>query len=694
MHRIKHLPPVRQPHPFVLPTLANPAILSPQNRFPISRARRISSFQLLVVSFTFLYRGTSNRYADLIRTSFTSHHCLCRWAGLPAFRPPALFAVAPQQQGKSQKASGAAPAQDAQETQDTPDDSVDEEAAPAAVSLDVSKDSPLIRELYQATRETKEKAILPHLQNAKKMVEDGADLSATDQQGRTALHWVIFGSSYNTKTSVIVAYEEIADAMLQRKIDVNREDVYQDTAFDYLVYSPNFEMQTLLLESGATSGFLAFYNFLNEQSDPTQPAQPAPGAAPQRSNAAAAWRKPDLSAGQTLSVRLDGPVYSDRSRTGDPMTATVTYPLCKNGEQIECNPGELIIPPGTKLNGTILFAQKAPDKYSRPRMVLDFANIVHANGQRSPLYARVLSVDNARETVRNNEILGIVQPHASTKVTVAMAALSAVNPIAGYTIKGVQTVYGLSIRREIAFPAGTDIQIQILRPSMIKQKDSWAGWQRLPVNPNLEHLAKTVPPRTTSKTAVASDPTNLLFIGSQAQVATAFGRAGWFEADNLGMKSAVKVASATLRQSGYGSAPVSTLLLEGRPPDLVFQKSLNTFAKRHHLRVWKLEKTYDGQDVWVAAATHDIETTSKRANTKWSHRIDSHVDRERDWVATDLLFIAPEISYVDIDRPAAPHKIANATGDDIVTDGKISVLNLSAVKPPEAAPASTAAGAQ
>lgn len=615
--------------------------------------------------------------------------------GLPAFRPPALFAVAPQQQGKSQKASGAAPAQDAQETQDTPDDSVDEEAAPAAVSLDVSKDSPLIRELYQATRETKEKAILPHLQNAKKMVEDGADLSATDQQGRTALHWVIFGSSYNTKTSVIVAYEEIADAMLQRKIDVNREDVYQDTAFDYLVYSPNFEMQTLLLESGATSGFLAFYNFLNEQSDPTQPAQPAPGAAAQRSNAAvAAWRKPDLSAGQTLSVRLDGPVYSDRSRTGDPMTATVTYPLCKNGEQIECNPGELIIPPGTKLNGTILFAQKAPDKYSRPRMVLDFANIVHANGQRSPLYARVLSVDNARETVRNNEILGIVQPHASTKVTVAMAALSAVNPIAGYTIKGVQTVYGLSIRREIAFPAGTDIQIQILRPSMIKQKDSWAGWQRLPVNPNLEHLAKTVPPRTTSKTAVASDPTNLLFIGSQAQVATAFGRAGWFEADNLGMKSAVKVATATLRQSGYGSAPVSTLLLEGRPPDLVFQKSLNTFAKRHHLRVWKLEKTYDGQDVWVAAATHDIETTSKRANTKWSHRIDSHVDRERDWVATDLLFIAPEISYVDIDRPAAPHKIANATGDDIVTDGKISVLNLTAVKPPETTPVAAAAGAQ
>ncbi len=94
----------------------------------------------------------------------------------------------------------------------------------------------------------------------------------------------------------------------------------------------------------------------------------------------------------------------------------MTYPLCKNGEQIKCNDGELLVPPGTKVNGTILFAQKAADKYSRPRLVLDFSNILHKNSDHSPLYARVIDVDNARETIRNNEILGIVQPHASTKV--------------------------------------------------------------------------------------------------------------------------------------------------------------------------------------------------------------------------------------------------------------------------------------
>lgn len=73
---------------------------------------------------------------------------------------------------------------------------------------------------------------------------------------------------------------------------------------------------------------------------------------------------------------------------------------------------------------------------------------------------RRIDVDNARETVRNNEILGIIQLHASTKSALAMAALGASNPIAGHTIKGVQTVYGLSIRREIMFPAGTDVLIR------------------------------------------------------------------------------------------------------------------------------------------------------------------------------------------------------------------------------------------
>jgi len=555
-----------------------------------------------------------------------------------------------------------------------PDEDADEgELEPAAVTMDVSQTTPLIQELYQATRLTKEKEILEHLTNAQKLIDSGTDVKSTDGQGRTALHWTVFGSSYSTKPSTLIKYEEIADALVAKGVDINKEDIYQDTALDYSLYAPTFEIQTLLIENGASSGFLAaFYQFFSDRGQEGLPKTP--------DLAIQASRKADLVPGNTMSIRLDTPVYSDRSRTGDPILGTVTYPLCKGGEYIACPDGQPVVPPGTKVNGTILFATKAPDKYSRPRLVLDFSNILHNDGTKSPLYARVIDVDNARETVRNNEILGIVQPHASKKVGLAMAAFSAANPIAGYTIKGVSTVYGLSIRREIMFPAGTDVQVQIVRPSMMKEKVAWQGWKLIPVDAELTKLATTASMRTATPGNVPSDPTNLMFLGSQKQVIAAFGEAGWFEADNLNAKSALKVAQATLRQTGYGSAPMSTLTLQGRPPDLMFQKSLDTFAKRHHVRVWMLPKTYQGQQVWVAAATHDIATQSSASGTKWTHRIDPHVDREREWVQTDLLFVGTGVAYAYVDRPTAPKKLGNATGDTIVTDGKIAVVQMVKVK--------------
>ncbi len=185
-------------------------------------------------------------------------------------------------------------------TADSQDEPIDEDSAPAALQLDVSNVPPLIKELYQATRETKEPAILARLEQAKKILDGGADVKAIDAQGRTALHWTIFGSSYNTKGTIVVAYEEIADDLIQRGVDINREDVYQDTALDYLLYSPNFEMQTLLIEHGASSGFLsAFYHFFDDRPE---------GVPATYQSAIMLSRKGDLTPGQTMSIRLDVPV--------------------------------------------------------------------------------------------------------------------------------------------------------------------------------------------------------------------------------------------------------------------------------------------------------------------------------------------------------------------------------------------------
>src|SRR3954447_25880594 len=77
----------------------------------------------------------------------------------------------------------------------SPEEPPDEELEPAAVQLDVSHESPLIQVLYGATRETEEQLILDRLAEANKLIDGNADLKAVDANGRTALHWAIFGSS-------------------------------------------------------------------------------------------------------------------------------------------------------------------------------------------------------------------------------------------------------------------------------------------------------------------------------------------------------------------------------------------------------------------------------------------------------------------------------------------------------------------
>lgn len=89
----------------------------------------------------------------------------------------------------------------------------------------------------------------------------------------------------------------------------------------------------------------------------------------------------------------------------------------------------------------------------------------------------------------------------------------------------------------------------------------------------------------------------------------------------------------------------------------------------------------------MGAATHDIAVEHTKTMTKWTHRIDPYIDRERDWVESDLLFIGTGTGYVDVNRPAVPHTAENATGDNIVTDGIMSVVQVGTTKTPsEGAP--------
>jgi hypothetical protein len=164
-----------------------------------------------------------------------------------------------------------------------------------------------------------------------------------------------------------------------------------------------------------------------------------------------------------------------------------------------------------------------------------------------------------------------------------------------------------------------------------------------------------------------------MFLGSQEQIVSAFEKAGWSSAARLNSTSKLETFRAMAEDRGYKEAPVSTLLLDGAVPDLVFEKGNNTFAARHHLRIWRRPGRFHGQEMWVCSATHDTGIDYSEQDRTFIHKIDSQIDRERAKVVNDLLFtgLVRGLSLVGRDIPAG---LSNATGDSLQTDGSLAVI--------------------
>ncbi len=104
---------------------------------------------------------------------------------------------------------------------------------------------------------------------------------------------------------------------------------------------------------------------------------------------------------------------------------------------------------------------------------------------------------------------------------------------------------------------------------------------------------KHVPSFTVTGDGLPGDPVNLALIGTLEQLRSAFAKAGWVEADRLGLASSWRMACAFVFNSPYPTAPFSTLHLFGRGQDIGFQKSIdNSPRKRHHIRFWAQSLTF------------------------------------------------------------------------------------------------------
>ena len=387
-----------------------------------------------------------------------------------------------------------------------------------------------------------------------------------------------------------------------------------------------------------------------------------------------------LAAGTQLQVRLRTAVSSATSQNGQAVEAVVIVPVLE-GTQI-------LVPAGAVVRGKVsqvLASSKAKDSFGevgkgRAELLLNF-NELSWQKQTSKMESLVERVDNARESVDpKGKITGILASETlGSRLDQGLGKLAEKNAGLGgllATIKG--TLLG-DVDPEIKYDPGVELVVQLTKPlNWQPPADQAAAGPKLePIQDEraIAELANQQPFQTVAENPPKpSDITNLMFIGTAEQLEAAFKEAGWTGADVISGRSVLETVAAVAESRGYKQAPMSVLLLDGHRAAYDFQKQHNTFAMRHHLRIFKRPDLFQGKPVWVSSSTHDTGIEFSQENRTFIHKIDSNIDKERAKVVTDMLFTGKVRSLLLADRPEVPRTTRNATGDTIETDGRMAVI--------------------
>jgi hypothetical protein len=377
-------------------------------------------------------------------------------------------------------------------------------------------------------------------------------------------------------------------------------------------------------------------------------------------------------AGTQIEIRLKNKISTQTAKAKDPVEAVVIAPVMAGDE--------FAIPAGAPVHGAVEKAQTAKAD-ERSSLVLSFSEI-EINGAKVKLQAQLAAIDNARESIDDQgQITGLLPSETITgeldsglnKLASRYSGLADVlGAVKGAVLKPADT--------DIAYDAGTELTLKLKAPLELTAPGGPGPAASIGPIPNEAALAALVarePFQTMAqRPSKPSDVTNIMLIGTEDAVRKAFADGGWSTAASLDAKAKFETFKALAESRGYSEAPVSILLLDGRPPDVVFEKLNNTFAQRHHLRVWRRPATFQGSPVWAIAATHDTGIDFSAEDRTFIHKIDPQIDRERAKVVNDLIFSGHVQGVELMDRPRVPQHGQNATGDSLDTDGRVAVLLL------------------
>jgi hypothetical protein len=376
-----------------------------------------------------------------------------------------------------------------------------------------------------------------------------------------------------------------------------------------------------------------------------------------------------LPAGTRVSIRVQEAISSAQAKVGDPVNAQVTAAV-PSDEHPALSAGLLV-------SGSVRRVFQS-QKGQPARMQIVFDQMRRSEGgPATTIAAKIADVDNAREVIEaDGTICGLkplrMQP---SKKEYLLMAVAYAHPLILASFESERLLRMEMDKPTIRYVPGADMTLELTAPLDVKALTGPVGLNAgtLVSEREFTQLVARQPLRTHADGTV-SDQTNFLFIGTAEQMDAAFTTAGWKLAAGRGFHSDLRTVAALFERTGYAAEPVSTLTLGGLPPDRVYEKQTNTISKRHHIRIWLQKERLSGAPVWIAAATHDIGVAFSRAARGLTHRVESNVDIERAKVLDDLRFSGLVDRFAFVARSSATREFRNATGDSLVSDGRMAVI--------------------
>ena len=196
--------------------------------------------------------------------------------------------------------------------------------------------------------------------------------------------------------------------------------------------------------------------------------------------------------------------------------------------------------------------------------------------------------------------------------------------------------------------------------------------------------------RARTSDGLLGDPVNLALFGHEAQIHASMTRAGWTRADDVTLRSGLRILTSTLTRRSYHEAPVSPLHLFDRQQDFAYQQEVaGSPSKRHHVRFWRCPDGWmlpGGYTVdWLAAGTYDKSVGLSLFTLQVTHKIEEDTDIERDYIVETVKKGSPEVDVDVIENFSTGYHSRNGGGDLIITDGDLPIIDVRHVDVPEIA---------